>query len=174
MDVTYWFDIIPDFRGPEIINHYPARYASNVDLDTNISFDVVDYGVGVDKDALEVSFDGIVVDPWVDTTISGGYHFEYDPPEDFYYGKEVSVTIDAYDVNGNRTHQTYYFTVGVSAGPWYHGAYPLKCAEGIVHDSKVELQLYAIDHGINTTTILVKVDRENREFVMYPIVYRLS
>ena len=174
MDITYWFDIIPDFRGPEIINHYPARFASNVDLDTNISFDVVDYGVGVDRDALEVSFDGVIVDPWVYTTISGGYHYEYNPPEDFYYGKEVSVTIDAYDLNGNNTHQTYYFTVGESTGPWYHGAYPLKCAEGIVHDSKVELQLYAIDHGINTTTILVKVDRENREFVMYPIVYRLS
>lgn len=174
MDVTYWFDIIPDFRGPTIQNHSPARYESNVERDTNVSFDVVDYGVGVDPDALEVSFDGVIVEPWTATTISGGYHFEYNPPEDFYYEKEVSVTIDAYDLNGNRTHETYYFTVGESSGPWYHGAYPLKCAEGIVHDSRVELQLYAIDHGIDTTTILVKVDRENREFVMYPIVYRLS
>ena len=174
MDVTYWFDIIPDYRGPEIINHDPERFASNVDVDTNISFDVIDYGIGVDPDVLEVSLDGILVEPWNATTISGGYRFEYNPPSDFYYDQEISVTIDAYDLNGNITHQTYYFNTGESSGPWYHGAYPLKCAEGVIHDSKVELQLYAIDHGINTTTILVKVDRENREFIMYPIVYRLS
>jgi len=174
MDVTYWFDIIPDYRGPEIINHYPERYASNVEVDTNIRFDVVDYGAGVDPDALEVSIEGVLVEPWTATTISGGYRFEHNPSTDFYYGQEVSITIDAYDLNGNNTHQTYYFTVGESSGPWYHGAYPLKCAEGVVHDSEIMLQLYAIDHGINTTTILVKVDRENREFIMYPIVYRLS
>ena len=64
MDVTYWFDIIPDYRGPEITNHYPERYASSVDVDTNIRFDVTDYGVGVDPDALEVSIEGVLAEPW--------------------------------------------------------------------------------------------------------------
>lgn len=174
MDVTYWFDIIPDFRGPTISNHSPARFSSNIDVDTNISFDVTEDGVGVDSDATELVIEGALVSPVTITTISGGYHYEYNPPKDFFYDQEVSITIDVFDLNGNNTHETYYFNTGESQGPWYHGAYPIKCTEGVVHDTKVELQVYALDHGIDTTTILVKIDRKNREFVMYPIVYRLS
>jgi hypothetical protein len=174
MDVQYWWDVIDDFRAPAITNEHPTPYSANVNLDTNITFDVIDAGLGVDPDTIVLALNGGRVDPLNLTTISGGYHCEYNPPNDFYYDQNIAVTVDAADIKGNYAHSTYYFTTGLSEGPWFHGAFPRKCSRGIFVDEKVMLQVYGVDHGINTGSILVRIDQKDREIEMRPIIYRLS
>ena len=174
MDVMYWWYVIDDFRAPTITNQYPVPFAADVNIDTYIQFDVLDTGYGVDPDAITLTIEGSIVEPLTLTVITDGYRVRYDPPADFLYGQQVEITIEAQDLNDNVARDSYYFTTGVSDGPWFHGAFPRKCAEGIIIDSRVMLQVYGIDHGINTGSILVKIDRKTREIEMRPIIYRLS
>jgi hypothetical protein len=174
MDVMYWWYVIDDFRQPTITNQYPVPFATDVNVDTYIQFDVLDTGYGVDPDASTLTLEGSIVEPLTFTAITDGYRIRYDPPVDFFYGQQVEITIEAQDLNDNVARDSYYFTTGVSDGPWFHGAFPRKCAEGIIIDSRVMLQVYGIDHGIKTGSILVKIDRKTREIEMRPIIYRLS
>ena len=174
MDVMYWWYVIDDFRQPTITNQYPTPFSTDQNIDTYIQFDVLDTGYGVDPDAITLTVEGSIVEPLTLTVITDGYRVKYEPPADFFYGQQVEITIEAQDLNDNVARDSYYFTTGVSDGPWFHGAFPRKCAEGIIIDSRVMLQVYGIDHGINTGTILVKIDKKTREIEMRPIIYRLS
>jgi len=174
MDVMYWWYVIDDFRQPTITNQYPVPFATDVNIDTYIQFDVLDTGYGVDPDSITLTIEGSIVEPLTLTVITDGYRVRYDPPVNFFYGQKVEITIEAQDLNDNVARDSYYFTTGVSEGPWFHGAFPRKCAEGIIIDSIVMLQVYGLDHGIDTSSILVKIDRKTREIEMRPIIYRLS
>jgi hypothetical protein len=174
MDVVYWWTVIDDYNAPTITNQYPTPYSENVNVDTNIQFDVLDSGYGVDQDSIQLTIEGSLVSPLSFETITNGYRVTYNPPSDFFYGQQVEIAIEAEDLNDNLAHDVYNFTVAESDGPYFHGAFPRKCAEGIIVDSKVMLQIYGIDHGIDTDSIIVKIDRKNREIKMIPIIYRLS
>jgi hypothetical protein len=174
MDVVYWWYVIDDFRAPTITNQYPTPFSTDQNVDTYIQFDVLDTGYGIDPDAIMLTVEGSIVEPLTLTVITDGYRVKYEPPVDFFYGQQVEITIEAQDLNDNVARDSYYFTTGVSEGPWFHGAFPRKCAEGIIIDSIVMLQVYGLDHGINTSSILVKIDRKTREIEMRPIIYRLS
>jgi hypothetical protein len=174
MDVVYWWSVIDDYSAPTITNQYPTPYAEDVNVDTSIRFDVLDSGYGVDPDSIALTIEGSLVSPLSMQVITNGYRVTYNPPSDFFYGQQVEIAIEAEDLNDNLVHDVYYFTIAESDGPYFHGAFPRKCAEGIIVDSKVSLQIYGVDHGIDTDSIIVKIDRKNREIKMIPIIYRLS
>jgi hypothetical protein len=174
MDFVYWWDVIDDYRAPTITNQYPAPLSTNVDVDTYIQFDVLDSGLGIDQASIRLTVEGNLAEPLTYSVIANGYRVRYTPAADFFYDQRVELTMEVSDLNDNFAHDSYYFDTGSSSGPWFHGAFPRKCAEGIIIDSKVMLQVYGIDHGINTGTIVVKIDRKTREIEMVPIIYRLS
>jgi len=174
MDVMYWWYVIDDYRAPTITNQYPQPFSTNVNIDTNIQFDVLDTGYGVDSASVALTIEGSLVEPLNFDVITDGYRVTYNPPSDFFYGQQVEIAIQVEDLNDNLAHDTYFFSTGESDGPFFHGAFPRKCAEGIIIDSKVMLQVYGIDHGIDTGSILVKIDRKTREIEIRPIIYRLS
>jgi hypothetical protein len=118
MTADFSFTTAPesDTASPYTANHDPVPEATGVSVDTHITLEVRDEGVGVDLSTISMWVNGSRVDP----TISGdpaAYILSYDPPEDFAYGQSVSVEVDALDLNDNammEAERFYTFTTQIA------------------------------------------------------------
>ncbi|CAD7780195.1 MAG: Right handed beta helix region [Candidatus Methanoperedenaceae archaeon GB50] len=98
-------------QGPQVSNESPARNATDVPRNTNISFDITDSD-GVDQSSISVSVNGNnVTSSCAITAISNGFHVLYDPPEDFDYRQDVTVLVTATDGLGNTTNDSWSFKI---------------------------------------------------------------
>lgn len=126
--------VIADFLGPQIINLFPAVNQTSIPINSNISFDIIDTGSGVDVNRLNVIvearnaiFDGVVqtlfmgdVNEGFTGSISGisqGYSVNIDPSFTFFNNRSYNVIIDGYDLDGyqdgyNNVNLNYNFTTG--------------------------------------------------------------
>ncbi len=175
----YWFKVIPDFRPPYIENEDPDREEEDVSVGTNVSFDIYDAGVGVDISTLELYMNNRRVVP-ITTTISGGYHVEYNPPTDFYYGQTVEVTVKAQDASdySNQLYDTWRFYCVGSTGPWIDtdSFYPRNCTKGTYRKlTGISFNVYAVnDTGVDRDSILVTIGGKDRNVTITPIIYRID
>lgn len=100
-----------DTTGPYFANRVPDADAVEVPLDTNISFDVLDDGVGVDETRITAALDGVAItNDLVITPIAGGFHVDYDPPSDFLWNRQITVRARAYDLAGNEVLDSWQFS----------------------------------------------------------------
>ncbi|RLI67497.1 MAG: hypothetical protein DRP02_14370, partial [Candidatus Gerdarchaeota archaeon] len=100
----------PVAEGPEIENIVPEDGATDVEKDTDISFDVTDSD-GVDLDSLEVTVNNEdVTEDCVTTEITDGYEVVCDV-EEFEDGEDVDVSVYVEDEEGNSTEESWSFTV---------------------------------------------------------------
>lgn len=94
---------------PYLANEAPAPDATEVPRDTDIVFDVLDDGVGVVENSIEVQVNGDVVTADAEISpVTGGYNVTYQPAT-FDYNATVEVRVVAEDENGNRMDETYVF-----------------------------------------------------------------
>jgi len=175
----YWFKIIPDYRAPYIDNESPTREEEDVDISTNISFDILDAGVGVDIDSLEFYVNNRYKVPVI-TTVSGGYHVSYNPSEDFNYGQIVEITVNVADASDyhNRLHDMWRFYCEGSVGPWIDpdSFYPRNCTRGTYRKLVgISANVYGVnDTGIDQSSILVTIGGKERNVIITPIIYRID
>lgn len=175
----YWFKIIHDYKTPYIINENPSRGEENVPINSSISFDVLDAGVGVDISTLELYIGNRKKTP-ITTEIVGGYHVLYDNPNEFFYGETVEVTVKVRDASANRNflHDMWRFYIGNSTGPWIDidSFYPKNCIRGMPRKmSEVSFNVYGInDTGIDADSILVYIGGRERSVTITPIIYRIG
>jgi len=100
----------PEEEGPEIGELSPEDGATDVEKDTDISFEVTDPD-GVDLDSLEVTVnDEDVSENCVTTEITDGYKVTCDV-EEFEAGEEVEVSVYVEDEKGNSSEISWSFTV---------------------------------------------------------------
>jgi len=177
--VDYWFKIIPDYKAPYITNESPAREEEDVTVDTNISFDILDAGVGVNIDTLEFYINNRRIDHTV-SVISGGYHVSYDPSRDFYYGQTVEITVKIEDASDyqNVLYDMWRFYITGSTGPWFDRGsfYPKACARGVYRKlTGISFNVYGInDTGVDRESILVTIGGKYREVTTTPIIYTIE
>lgn len=175
----YWFKIIPDYKAPYIINEFPSRGQEELPVDTNISFDILDMGVGVDISSLEFYVNNRYKVPTV-STISGGYRIFYDPPEDFDYGQTVELTVNVKDASDyhNQLHDMWRFYCENSPGPWIdrESFYPKNCVKGTYRKlTGISANVYGINGtGVDKNSILVRIGGKKRNVVITPIIYRID
>jgi hypothetical protein len=175
----YWFRIIPDYRAPYIENEFPAREEEDVSIDTNISFDILDAGVGVDISSLEFYVNNRYKLPII-SPISGGYHISYVPSEDFTYGQTVEITVNVKDASDyqNQLHDMWRFYCEGSAGPWIDpdSFYPKNCVKGTYRKlTGISANVYGISNtGVDQSSILVKIGGKERNVTITPIIYRID
>jgi hypothetical protein len=102
----------PDTTPPYATNRSPAPGATGVAINTSITLEVRDDGVGVDQSTITMTVNGSPVTPSISGS-TGAYTISYNPPADFAYDQTVSVVVDASDLNGNAmTTDAYSFTTG--------------------------------------------------------------
>jgi hypothetical protein len=92
-------------------NYDPDDGDTDVPIDTNIYFDIIDDDYGTDGDTIVVEVDGVDVTGDCDITDNGDGSFsvEYDPDTDFDYETSVEVYWSAADGLGNLGEDTWTF-----------------------------------------------------------------
>jgi hypothetical protein len=173
----YWFRIIPDYRAPYIENEIPDREEEDVSVFTNIEFDVMDAGEGVDISSLVMYVNNRLVYPTT-SGISVGYRVFYNPPADFYYGEHVEIFVNIRDIGGNLLHDAWRFYCAGSTGPWIDrdSFSPIHCSKGVFRKvSGISVNVYAVDGtGVDPDSILVTIGGKDRNVSLTPIIYRID
>jgi hypothetical protein len=102
----------PDTTPPYATNRSPAPGATGVAINTSITLEVRDVGVGVDQSTITMTVNGSPVTPSISGT-PAAYTVSYNPAVDFAYDQTVSLVVDASDLNGNAmATDVYSFTTG--------------------------------------------------------------
>lgn len=177
--VDYWFKLIADFSAPYIENYFPIVDAFDASINTNITFDLLDVGEGVDINTLEVFVNNRSTVFTAEEFEPGNYHIVCELPYSFYFGQTVNVVVDVKDrsINANRFFGGWKFYCSESTAPWFNrdNVVPKPCLEGAKRDQDVSLQVYGVDDtGIKYDSIKVEVGGKYRNITITPIVYRLS
>lgn len=178
--ISYWFKIIPDYTKPYIINRYPAVEAHSVTINTEITFDILDKGDGVDISTLNVYINNRQVLYNYVEFLPGQFNITCSNDLLFSYGQEVTVEVFVKDLsdNTNLLNESWNFYCIDSSGPWFNedGVSPGRCTRGLdFTEENISAQVYAINAtGIAYDSLRMDVGGKNRNIKITPIVYRLK
>ena len=174
----YWFKIIPDFNAPYLDNLSPDREQDQVEIDTDIYFEIKDDGAGINIDTLEVFLNSRILLPTTITEVSK-YHYKINCvlPENLQYDKVYTVGVKVADSSDNENYlrDSYRFYTQASAEPIFIGFDPSLCKRGMPRFTDVSFIVLANGDGIDESTIRLQVhdaDVTNKSNII-PIIYRV-
>jgi len=178
IEISYWFTIVPDYVRPYVVNELPARNSIDVNIYTNISFDIIDVGAGVDKESIEVYVKGRQVRNLVITDIYTGVHVSFDPEIGFLYSDILDIAVYANDLSENKNSMVDRWVLYCmeSIPPWFNddNFFPKQCSRGINLNTNVDIQVYGVGGGVNLNSIEFSVDESKRDAIITPIIYRIE
>ena len=178
IEYDYWFNIIDDYKAPYIINEYPRRNSSNIAINTDIYFDIIDNEVGVDISTLEVYLNNKHTE-FEYTTISGGYHVNLKNYDEFYYTEtvEVSVVIKDASHRSNELHDSWRFYCVESIKPCIDidSFYPKVCDRSIPsRTTHMHFNVYDCGGGIDINSLLWLVNNTKVDYTYRSIIKRIK
>ena len=94
---SYQFTIVADTTSPYVTGRIPDRMAVNVTPDTMITLHVKDDETGVDQTTIQLTVNGVVVNPII-TGTPADYTLDYQPSQDFQNNNTVYITVEASDL----------------------------------------------------------------------------
>ena len=94
------FDSLEDNIPPYTSGHSPAKDATDVSKDTDITVHIIDEGEGIDQSSIVMTVEETPVIPTI-TGTANDYTVTYTPSTPFDYGQVVGITIEALDLAGN-------------------------------------------------------------------------
>ncbi len=168
---SYSFTTEPglDINAPYLTNHNPAPGETDVAVNTNIYFEILDPGSGVDLPTLDVTVEGVlIVDNGVDVTggdvtitaIANGFSVDYNPTTDFseYQIIDVAVSADDLAATPNTLIDSYWFRTADVIPPYTTGHNPADLDTGVLVDSDVVFHVQDDGVGVNLLTVNAVVD----------------
>lgn len=117
--ITWSFDTVKDNTGVTVDQYDPARNATDVPIDTNVSFRLSDPQAGIEAASLRLWVHNVEVTGSPALTITqtpatgatpSTMLVSYNPPDDLPYSTDIHVQVYAKDGVGNVTDLTYKFT----------------------------------------------------------------
>jgi hypothetical protein len=179
--VNYWFVIIPDYKGPYLVNLLPESGGTNVPIDTSIGFDIKDDGTGVDIESLDVTVNSRLIYPQEITMITKRhYRIKYTPPVPFRFGEEVIVRVQCIDQSeqANLMRVSYPFYIDPGDDIEFLAEQPLRCEWGVPRFSDVRMIALGTGGGIDAESLRLQIygkDVTNDiETHVLPIIYRVA
>ena len=179
IDLDYWFNIVPDYKSPYLINLSPDREEDYIAVDTEVSFEIHDAGTGIDLDTLECFINSIKIDE-NDLVIEEYNRYSckvtYTPSKNLYYEKtyKMSVKISDSSTNNNKLNDSWSFYTRESDGVVFVDFIPIKCKRGASRFSSVSVVALADGGGVDRDSIKLQVLDKDVAVNKIPIVYRVS
>ncbi len=103
-----------DTTPPSVQNPNPAPGTTGIAANTNISFNIVDSGSGVNPSSIRMTVNGTTVSPTI-TGTSANYAVSHQPHTPFTAGQLVTVRVNASDNAGNAM-STYSYSFTIASG----------------------------------------------------------
>ena len=175
------FFTAPDTVSPVVLNFIPICNSTGVDTASSISFDVVDAGEGVDLSSIVLSVEGLPVCSGITTspvTIPGsgtGYHVVWEhEDEPFRFDANISAAITASDLAESQNSLLFIcsFTTEESEVPIFLNFDPGPCESFVDTETGLTFEVYGVEHGIDISTLEVRVDNALRRVYVRPRILR--
>lgn len=162
-------DILPDLSGPYLVNQNPGSGDTNVALDANVLFDVVDPDTGINELSVIIYVNGVIA--WENnaqkpgftvtkTPIGGGFRYEVDPFADFDSFTLIPVRVIA----ANQAplpiavDTSYSFrTVDVEA-PYLANLDPYNGEDPVAPTATISLDILDDGEGVDAATVFISLD----------------
>jgi len=154
-------EMYPDKEPPYTANHVPAKGASNVSRDTDISLEILDDYMGVDTTSIVMKVNGAKVSPRITGTLQH-YKLRYSPPEDFAYNDTVNVSLAVSDL-GIRPNimipEFYQFYIERDTlAPFILDLYPEPGSRNVAADTCLSFILGDSASGVNKDSVQIFVN----------------
>jgi len=172
---------VSDTRPPIIANVTPCNKNGNISVTAPVTFDVFDTGLGVDQDSIVLSIEGITVcsglsfDPRVFPGSGTGFHVEWSHPNSpFKFGSNVTVAITAGDLAlpQNSTLFVCDFNTEESSPPTFQNFDPGPCDSFVDTRTGLTFEVYGDLHGVDISTLEVRIDNKLRRVIVSPRILR--
>jgi len=171
---SYVFTTGRDSLPPFTLDHFPARGATQVPVDTKIEVRVRDVFTGVALNAIVMRLNGNAVNPVI-TGDSREYFLSYQPPTNFRRGDTVRVQIEASDLASTPNRlpaDSYRFFILAEgrdvAPPFVVNHSPAPRATGVSPNATISFEVRDDGNGVDSASVLLRV---NRSFVQ-PVLRR--
>ena len=176
---SYWFEVIPDYKAPYLENLSPSREQENVNVDTDIYFEVKDDGAGVDIDTLELYINSRIVTPTSIVKVSDNhYKVTYTPSTNFFFNKRITVGVIVDDLTDytNYLNDRYAFYTVESDDILFTEFLPGACKRGLSRFMDVSFVALGIGSGIDRDTLRLQVREKDvtDQSTIVPVIYRIS
>lgn len=156
----YTFTTVRDSLPPFTLDHFPARGATQVPLDTKIEVRLRDLLTGVDPNSIVMRVNGMMVSP-ISTGDSLEYFLGYQPPANFRLNDTVRIQIEAADLAStpNRLAENYSFiTVRDVNPPFTTNHSPARNATNVPTNTAIAVEVRDDLAGVNRNTIVMRVN----------------
>lgn len=172
---------VPDTLGPVVVNMQPLCNSIGADQWDPVEFDVLDIGEWVDLDSIRLTIEGITVCDGVSfepITVPGsgsGYHVTYEHSNDpFRFDASITVGVTAQDLAepSNSTLFICFFGVRESEVPVFRNFVPAPCASFVDNTTGLEFEVYGVEHGVDISTLEVRIDNKLRKVIARPRILR--
>jgi len=176
---NYWFEVIPDYKSPYLENLSPSREQDNVNVDTDIYFEIKDIGTGVDIDTLQLYINSRIVIPTSIVKVSD-YHYKitYTPPTNFFFDKRITVGVIVNDLAefDNWLNDRYAFYTAESDDIFFTALEPGICKRGLSRFTDVSFIALGIGSGVDRDTLRLQVREKDvtDQSTIVPVIYRIS
>jgi hypothetical protein len=177
--IKYWFRTLKDLVGPRISNVYPVDNTVDVDVDTCISFDILDFEMGVNINSLELYINNVEI-PQASMTIdelNKGYSISYCTTTSYLYGDviPVSVYVEDSSPDKNSLFHVFSFTTKESDKPLFIDSTPREFSDNVTIETDVGVVVSDGGSGINPDSTFIEIDGvKQEEATRLPIIYRQS
>jgi hypothetical protein len=173
-DLSHYFDIIPDVRAPFLLNLNPVEGEVGVPVDTKIQFDLVDFDNDVDESSIQLLVNSCEILDYETIRINNGYTVCYRPESPFSFTMDVSVYIEALDVEGNKVTKSYKFITEPSSLPLVTRVEPPNCYQLIHRDEPSIFEIFSSGDGVDIHTIQLVINGEVKRIFIKPLIRRIN
>jgi hypothetical protein len=157
-----------DITPPYLANQDPAPSEPNVEVDHNVTLEILDDGAGVDAESVVIDVDGSTA--WsgdaqqagfavTKTPISGGFEYVINPDSDFAWNDTILIEVYAEDIASNVLDTSYSFDTKVdSTAPALSNEDPPNSATLVPKDKVLSFDITDLESGIDVNTFNVEVE----------------
>jgi hypothetical protein len=164
---SYTFDVVNE--PPVLQNQDPAPSETGVEVDHNVYLEIIDTGNGVDASSVVLTVGGTIA--WsgdlqqngfvvVKTSITDGFSYDIDPPDNFDEGISVTVDVVADDLapTPNNLTTNYSFDTVAAAPPVLQNQNPAPSDTNVSPYTNIYLELVDTGSGVDASSVVLEVN----------------
>lgn len=176
--VEYWFDVIHDYMAPYLMNLSPGREEYYVPIDTEVRFEIIDPGAGLDVHSLEFLINSRLIHHnalQIEKIDNNRCNVVYRPAENLFFNNRYKIVVKICDVSKHRNQlvDSYCFYTAPSSGVSFVDHEPGACQMGESRFRGVSVVLLSNGDGIDRDSIRMQVYDKDVDPRIIPVIYRI-
>ncbi len=132
---------------------------NEVPLDSTVSINILDKGIGVDPETILMTINGSEVTPSLQPRSNGSYYVSFQPLDLFPAGADVDVWVSAADLHGMVSEFAWSFIT--TAPPYISFRSPAPGTTGVRPDTSITIEVKDKGRGVDPSSVAITVNHSS-------------